>query len=92
MSGQTNSEINRRTSSGPCPGSTKFGETMEHPAIRVTIEIEDGSGMPFGGSAFANHGVSIQDLLYCCQMAMRGASFSVDELIAVIDGKEVKGE
>ena len=62
---------------------------MKTPAIKVTIEIDDGCGEPFGGSAFYNHGVLLKDALYCCRMALASVSYGCDELIAVVNGKQV---
>jgi hypothetical protein len=62
---------------------------MDEFAIKVSIIVEDGSGKPFGGTAWTNQGVLLSDALYVCHMALLSAGYSIDKLVAFIGDQEV---
>lgn len=63
---------------------------MDDFSIKVTIEVDDGCGKPFGGTAFANQGVSLPDALYVCRCALNSAGYHVDRLSAGCGDEQIR--
>lgn len=62
---------------------------MKEPAVRVTIEINDGDPT-YGASCYTNDGVTLDDVLDTFLMALSGAGFNeVKEITAITKDRDI---